>query len=482
MTGAGKRFWHWMLALGAVVMLLRAANIGYILHCAQRDGVEYYWGPDSTSNVQNAEALFDERPLQPIFRERIAYPFLLAVGQAAGLEYRALLWLTPPLEILAVPAMAWLAWTLTRRRSVAALAAVLYGLNPNAFQLSATLMPDWLNAQVMLLGLAALLDWARTGRRQSAWAAAVLLPLSQTIRPTLFLVIGPMAVLLWKGFWSPARRRLNLALCAAVLVYPAVNVGVNIRFYGVPNLLLSSGYQLHQVYVSYVRALERNAEQPDSLTRLYFDEKHNVALNDPREILTDPYGHNPISPDFARNYRSLVADSRAFLRARWPLWLQAGFDGLHRQLFYLPRIEPDGRATGLYPGWLGWAQKLHKPALFFAFCGVWLLIRRLPWGVTLFYAGCTAIIAMAVTGSWHDSVRVRVLVDLLYTPVIAAALLSRPAWLCLGGLAAVAYVPRRFFHLSAAYMVGATTVVLLGAAAWLLRVSGVRPEAAGPPA
>ena len=120
--------------------------------------------------------------------------------------------------------------------------------------------------------------------------------------------------------------------------------------------------------------------------------------------------------------------------------------------------------------------------MFFAVCGVCLMIRRLPWGVILFYAGCTAIIAIAVTASWHDSVRVRLLVDLLYTPVIAAGLLSRPAWLCLGGLVAGAYVPRRLFRWSGAYMQVASAIVLVLSAAFLLRISGPKPENGGPPA
>ena len=481
MAAGSKTFWRWMLALGCAAMLLRAANIAYLLHCSQRDGIEYYAGADTVSNIQNAEAMFDARPLAPIFRERVAYPFLLAAVKGSGLEYRDLLWLTPPLEIPAVLAMALLGLVLARRKTVAALAAGLYVVNPNAFQLSATLMPDWLNGQVMLMGIATLLDWAQNGRRRSLLFAGVLLPLSQTIRPTLFLIVVPLVVLLWKGFLVRERRWGNLLLCAAVLAYPAFNLGLNARLYGVPNLLLSSGYQLHQCYVSYVRALERNAAQPGSMAQMYFEEKHRVISSDPREVATDPYGNNPIRADFARNYNDLVAESKAYLHAHPGLWLEAGIQGIYRQLFYLPRLTPDARNAGLYPVSPAWLYRLHSPALFFAFCGVFLLLRRLPVGVTLFYAGSTAIIAMAVTASWYDTVRVRLLVDLLYTPVIAAGLLSLPAWLSLAGLAAVAYVPRRIFHLSVTYMHVASAVMLLLAAAFLLRISGSEPKAAEPP-
>ena len=477
-----RTFWRWMLALGCAAMLLRAANIGYLLHCSARDGVEYYAGADTASNIQNAAALFNAQPLAPIFRERITYPFLLAAVKAAGLEYRDLLWLTPPLDIPAVLAMALLGLVLTRRQSVAALGAGLYILNPNAFQLSATLMPDWLNGQVMLMGIAALLHWAQSGRRESALAAGILLAFSQTIRPTLFLVIGPLVILLWKGFWARERRWGNLLLCASVLAYPAFNLGLNARLYGVPNLLLSSGYQLHQCYVSYVRALEQDAVQPGSIAQRYFEEKHRIISSDPRELATDPYGNHPIRPDFARHYRDLVAESKAYLHAHPGLWLRAGCDGIYRQLFYLPRLAPDARHSHLYPVPSAWVHRLHNPALFFAFCGVFLLIRRLPWGTTLFYAGCTGIIALAVTASWYDTVRVRLLVDLLYTPVIAAGLLSLSAWLCLGSLVAVAYVPRRLFRLPVAYMQVASVIVLLLAAAGLLRKSGPQPETGGPPA
>lgn len=477
-----RTFWRWMLALGCAAMLLRIANIAYLLHCSARDGIEYYAGADTASNIRNAEALFNARPLAPIFRERITYPFLLAAVKAAGLEYRDLLWLAAPLEIPTVLALALLGLLLTRRQAVAALGAVLYILNPNAFQLSATLMPDWLNGQVMLMGIAALLHWAQRGLRKSALAAGGLLLISQTIRPTLFLIIGPLVLLLWKGFWARERRWGNLLLCAAVLAYPAFNLGLNARLYGVPNLLLSSGFQLQHCYVSYVRALERNAAQPGSIAQMYFEEKHRVISSDPREVATDPYGNNPIHPDFARNYNGLVAESKAYLVARPGLWLQAGYDSVYRQLFYMPRLAPDARNHGLYPVPSAWLYRLHNPALFFAFCGVFLLIRRLPWGTTLFFAGCTAIAVLGATASWYDTVRVRLLVDLLYAPVIAVGLLSLPAWLCLGGLVAAAYVPRRLFRLSVAYMQVASTIVLVLAAAFLLRISGPKPENGGPPA
>lgn len=480
------------------MMVLRAANIAYVLHCSQRDGVEYYAGPDTGSNIRNSETLFDERPMSPIFRERIAYPFLLGLVRMADLGYRHLLWLTVPLELPCVWAMALLGWTLSRRKAVAALAALLYVLNPNGYQLSAVLMPDWLNGQVMLMAVASTMNWALGGSRRSGWIACVLLPVSQMIRPTLFLLVAPLVLLLWRGFFSRPRRLINVVLCASAIAYPAINVGVNYALYGVPTLLLSSGFQLHQVYVSYVRALQRNAEQPQSMTFLYFDEKHNVQLADPREIATDAYGSNPIRPDFATHYDSLVASSKEFLHEHAGLWVQANLAGIQAQLFYPPRLSPspspetmdgfreimrldpldaDRRGVRLYPDLDSLMRKIHSLALFFAFCGVMLTLRKFPVGVTLFYAGCTGIILLACGAAWHDSVRVRLLVDLIYTPILAVGLLSLPAWGCFAALGAVAYGPRKLFGWPHAYMQVATTAMLGGAAAFLLRMSG--PEKSG---
>ena len=486
-------FWRGMLLLGGILMCLRAANVAYVLHCSQRDGVEYYSGPDTASNILNSQALFDERPLTPIFRERIVYPFLLGMTRMAGLEYRQLLWLTVPLEIPAVLAMGLLGLALSRRKNVAALGAVLYVLNPNGYQLSAVLMPDWFNGQIMLMAVALFINWAMAGSRRSGWGASVLLPLSQMIRPTLFLLIGPMVLLLWKGFFAPGRRMLNVVLCSSVLVYPAINMAVNYRLYGVPNLLLSSGYQLHHCYVSYVRAIQRNAESPQSMTYLYFDEKHTRQLADPREIATDPYGTSPIKSDFKIYYAGFVESSKAFLHANFGLWVQAGLDGIRQQLFYPPRLNPipdpeamDGfreimllepvdrgrRGTRLYPDLDSPMRKIHTLALFFTLCGVMLSIRRLPVGVTLFYAGCTAIIAMACTAAWYDSVRVRLLVDVIYTPILAVGLLSLPAWLCFASLSVFAYGPRKLFHWPQTYMVVASTLITFFSALFLLRRSG----------
>jgi hypothetical protein len=497
-SGGLKPFMAWIFALAVALVILRAANIAYILHCSQRDGIEYYSGPDTGSNILNSEALFDERPMAPIFRERIVYPFLLGVMRMAGLKYQLLLWLTVPLEIPCVFAMALLGWALTGRKAVAAIGAVLYVLYPNGYQLSAILMPDWLNGQIMLMAIALLMNWAFHGSRWSGWAACLLIPISQMIRPTLFLLIGPLVLLLWKGFFARDRRVINAILCASAVAYPALNLGVNAALYGVPNLLLSSGFQLHHCYVSYVRAIQRNADTPQSMTFLYFDEKHNVQLADPREVATDPYGTNPIRPDFAVQYTSIVKSSEEFLHRNWRLWFQANLDGIRKQMFNPPRFSPipdpevmDGfskimrvepadkvqQGIRLYPDLDSLMRKIHLVALIFIFCGVMLTIRKLPIGGTLFYAGCTGIILLACGAAWHDSVRVRLLLDLLYTPILATGFLSIPAWLCFASLSGFAYGPRRFLHFSNAYMVVASIIVLFGAAIALLRISGPRAKA-----
>ena len=475
-----KSFWRWMFRLGFVLALLRGLNIAYVLHCSQRDGIEYYDGPDTFSYVGNAEALFDERPMSPLFRERVLYPFLLAAVKALGLEYRHLLWLTVPLEIPSVLAMALLGLAVTRRKGVAALGALIYALNPNGYQLSTVLMADWFNAQLMLMGFALAVHWAVKGHRPSGRGACLLLPLSQMTRPTLFLIVVPVALLLGRTFLMRDRRRTSLAMCAALLVYPAINFAVNATLYGVPSLLLTPGFMLRHGPVSYIRAVERNAEHPDSMTRLYFDEKHNVAYADPREMALEPYGHRPIPPDFAVLYRDLLREANEFLHAHPRLWFQVSLAGIDRQLFYAPFFHPLPKAAHLYPDTDGAMRKLHSLALFFAVCGAMLTIRRLPPEVVLFYAACTAMIAMASTAAWHDSVRVRALIDLLYTPILAAGLLSVPAWIGFASLSVVAYVPRKLFGWPQAYLVAASAVATTITALVLLRRSG--PEKIAAPA
>lgn len=496
-------FWRGILALGLLVAGLRAANIAYVLHGSQRDGIEYYVTPDTVSYLLNSEAMFDERPMSPLFRERIGYPFLMALARGAGVGVRHLMWLTVPLEVPAVLSMALLGWALTRRKAVAGLAAVLYALNPNGFQGSALLIPDWLNGQFMLMAIALAMDWALNGRRWSGWAACVLLPVSQMLRPTLFAVAVPLVCLLAKGFWIRERRGMNILLVVAALAYPAVNVAVNAVFYGVPTLMLSSGFQLHACFVSHVRAQERNAEKPDSMTRLYMEEKHLVQLADPREQILNPFGHTPIADNFAEVYEDVVKTSNAYLRERMGWWILSGLGGLRYQLSLAPSLNGglsaeqterfwqlmEGQegavsgpaATALYPRFSGVMSKLHKLALFFSLCGVMLTIRRLPVGVTMFYAGCTAIIAMACAAAWYDTVRVRLLVDLIYTPILAVGLLSVPAWIGFASLTMIAYGPRKLFGWSNAYMQGASAVVTLVTAAVLAWRSGSEDGGEGDP-
>jgi len=63
-----KSFWRWIFCLGVVSMFLHGANIGYILHCSEQDGVEYYAGADTASYVENSRAMFDARPMSLAFR------------------------------------------------------------------------------------------------------------------------------------------------------------------------------------------------------------------------------------------------------------------------------------------------------------------------------------------------------------------------------------------------------------------------------
>ena len=467
-----RSFWRWMLALAVATMLARGASVAQILNRSRADGVEYYATADTGSYVANSYAMFDERPMSPIFRERIAYPFLLALARWAGLEHRQLLWLTVPLEVPAVLAMAWLGWLLSRRKAVAALGALLFAASPNAFQHGATLLPDWLNAQVMLMGIALLLDWALEGRRKSAVGACILLPLAQLIRPTLFPVVGPVVLLLAQGFRVPGRRAVNAAICASVMAYPALSAGVNHSLYGVARPMLSAGFQLHHSYVSYVRALRRNAENPQSMTALYFDEKHNVQLADPREVATGAYGHGPIRPDFAENYNGIVESARAYLLENKMLWAQAAAAGIRQQLFAPPAMRSAAQGGRASPAWQAWMRRLHLGALFFATCGAALLVRRLPVGVALFYAGCTGLVVLASAASWHYGVRVRLLAEILYTPVLAAGLLSGTAWKCAAATVAAAYLPRRLLRVPHAYVTVVSAVATAATAILLLRRSG----------
>ena len=109
--------------------------------------------------------------------------------------------------------------------------------------------------------------------------------------------------------------------------------------------------------------------------------------------------------------------------------------------------------------------------------GVMLSLRRFPWEFTLFYAACTGITAMACTGAWYDSVRVRLLLDLLYTPILAIGLLSAPAWGCFAAWLGAAYGPRKLFGWLHAYVQAATAVMLGLSAAFLLRISGPEKDA-----
>jgi hypothetical protein len=462
-----RTFWRGMLVLGLLSACLHGAHLGYILHCSDRDGVDYYVFPDTRSYRDDSVAMFDERPMSPLFRERIVYPLLLAAAHQLDLPARALLWLPVPMEIPAVLAMALMGLLVSRRKSVAALAAVIYVVNPNSYQISAALMPDWLNAQFALISFALVMNWVLKEDRKSGIAACVMIPITQMIRPTLFPMIVPLLLLLGTSWRGKERRLINGLLCLSALMYPLVNTAINYHLYGVPRPLLAPGLQLHHGYVSMMRAMERNAENPGSLSDLYFDEKHNVALMHPAEIAVAAYWNTPIRQDFASNYHHIVQYSKEFVAARPLMRLTLHRMGAERYFFMYPSFSPGIKADHLYPDWSSVMRKIHWLALFFTLCGAAWMIGRLNVNVTLFILCWTGVVGLILIGTWHDSVRVRVIIDLLATPFLATGLLSLPAWMGFAALVMAAYVPRRFmgashyFMLASAALVSAVTAVVL---------------------
>jgi len=468
-----NRFWRAILILGIVSAVLHGINIAYVLHCSERDGVEYYTFDDTASYINNSRAMFEEQPMSPLFHERVVYSFLLAVVNAAGLPYHSLIWLTVPMEVPAVMCMALLGLLLTRRKYIAVISAVIYVLNPNSYQISASLLPDWLNGQCALISMALTLNWVLNGHKKSGYAACFMIPFTQMIRPTTFPMIVPLLILLFrKDSLASHRRTLNGLLCLSALAYPLLTTAINYSLYGVPRPLLAPGLQLHHGYVSTIRAMLRNAETPGSITEYYFDEKHNVALKHPAEVAIDSYGNSPIRADFASNYYHIVQMSKEIISQHPGLRLEIMLTGAQRYLFFAPSFSPGVNSSHLYPDWSSTMRKLHWMALVFTLCGAALMVRRLDPRVTLFILCWVGIVGLVLVGTHHDSVRVRLLIDLMFIPFFAVGLLSVPTWISLFSLVLIAYGPRRFLGASHEYMLIASAVVAVISTIVLAAISG----------
>jgi len=445
-----KRLLRVLLVIGLVSAVLHGWRVAEVLRLSDELGVDLTEGPDTPSYTGNAGALLDGRPFSPLFRERVLYASLIAGARILGFRDQSVLWVCVPLEIPAILALGFLAWYVARKPAASVVAAVLYAAYPNTYQVAVVLMPDLLHAQLVVMALALTAAWVEYDRRSFAGLAALLWLMAQVTRPTMFLVVASLPWLLWRTFLVPGRRTISLLLCALTVVYPISMTVSNALRFGIARPSLAGVEYLHSGFVPRMKAMQRNALQPQSMTQLYREEREVIARGDPTWRSLRLFAQEPPLPGFHAAYRELMDRNGAFVRAHRGLYIRASIEGILEQWNKTPAALPQEWTLFNVPEELkrpasAWVLRAYRLALVLAMFGVALAWARGPRGLVLFTAVSSVPLVMAWTSCWWDSSRVKLVFDLLLLPFAAAAAVCPASWAAVVAAAGLGYLPRKLF-------------------------------------
>lgn len=486
----GRALWRTWLWLGVASALLHGLNLAYVLHQQRSTGIDLVGvAADTRFYLNNGEALFDGRWLAPLYRERPLYSFLLGGLPRLGLPVSSVLWITVFLEIPATMAMGLLAWSAFRRRAISVVAALLYVVYPNTYQLGALLMPDLLHLQFGLMAIAASLAWVTLDRKPALWAAALFWPLAHLTRPTLMPAIGLLVLLFDRSTWR--RRAGYAALAAAMMVWPLVNTALNRQWFGVTWPFLAQAELLHSGVVPRMKAWERNKTE-GGITRLYTEEREIVARGNPDWIHLGYFEHKPPPADFGPTFRRLVSSAKEYIGKHPDAFRAVVWDGFVTvAILRPPRFHPQEWADSpdrerLYPDWSNALRRLFYVAMLLTLGAVVPAVAGGDRRAVLFLLALAMMTTSAWTTCWWDSHRVRVVFDCLLLPLLALGLCTAGVWAWTAAVLLLGYLPMRLGWFGPAGLAAVVILLALLQAAIVVnqrlkqrRVSQSRPLGAG---
>lgn len=388
----------WLVAIGLAAFALNTANLVYLARSEGCGAVlelcPFETGTLSTPDSGGYVALADSIREQgfwatDFYRRPPGYPLILAGATALAGDPVAALWLGPVLAGIAAAAAAWLGAFFAGSRGAGVLAGLAFIAWPNVYQYLPLLLTDSLHASLVLIALAASIHWRTSGRTSAGLLAGALWLVAQSLRPTLLALPALLPFLLWKR--SPSRRYavVSLVLWSATLVVPLFTVASNWSRHGLilpPQACYAAPRLKVQLGGGDFRRLRRECLQeyrkaPLQRARLdgEFLAEHPVmaAKSFAYEILTQ-----------------LLASPRPYYYSHW------------HEHYGGTRVMSRG-SMGIY--WV------------LAVAALGWLVRRSP-GDAIFLAGLGALVMLpAANVSWVGA-RIRLPVDLVFLPPVAAFL------------------------------------------------------------
>ncbi len=456
-----KRAVCWIALL---VVLVHGIWIQRVAVHVRAGGADPYTMCDTESYVLAADQFFSSIPVAPVFRERLFYPFMLAIARQFGSD-TAVLWLMLPMHGLAVLAIAYIAGILSDKRWIPIGSSLLYALNPSFYTYGVNLGTDVNHAQFAILATAASMAWMKTGRRRWVIAAVLFWGVAQLTRQAFLPIAVALVPLWWGRLRDSATRVTTVAALGATMAIPMFYVVSNAVVFGVPAPSFATVEALHRYVVPRMRMVQRHAENHSlELTPLWLDERERVALENEDYRALRLYSPVPASPEFRDHYLRVVESDMEIIRKDWGLFWATGLQEVWSQASTPPSAparvlgQEDGPGIALQESLF---RKGFKLSMALGLIGLAAAAARRHFGIVLFVLAFLAMTLLPSVLVWWLGGRMRLPAELVLMPFVMLALGTSGGWIFIAGIALLGYAPFKLFGLSELYLQSTTAGCLL---------------------
>ena len=409
---------------------------------------------DSGSYALSSQALFDSRPMAPLFRERIIFPIFLAAGNLLGNPARAL-WLMLPLHGLAVIAICYITSILSSKRWVPLVSGLLYVLTPSFYFFGIELGTDVLHAHLAVCATALAIAWPRTLRVSHLAGTSLLWMATQLTRPTYFPIGFGLLLLWWPCMKNRYTRVASAFALVATLLVPVYFICTNASRYGVFTPTFCGFENIHTIITPRIRMFQRHSEDPSRRYSRLFSEERDKAMQNPDYLALKMRAAEPPSNDFRSHYRHLMQYNVEYIKNNKGLFLKSGMMELRSIIMACGRSP----AHKIIPGNPAFAaahdsviRKTTRLALPLGLLGLIIALTNRQWKIVAFASIFFAMVFIPSIMLWWQGDRIRLSAELLMMPFVALSLGSLPGLGFIAGTTLLGYIPFKTFQLPENYL------------------------------
>ncbi len=438
-----------LVIAGLLSLVLHAAYLVRLFDLSAATGVDLWASGDTGTYLGYADALVRGNPPNPVYRERVLLPLLIAAFQKAGAEPQSVLWVVVLLEPLVVYCLGFFAWKLFGNPWIAGLSALAYVFYPNSYGRGGLVDTDMLHAQLTVVALTATFCWWKEGRGRALAGAIPLWILLQLLRPTMYLAVVPLAILAIDVVRRYGTWRSAVALIASLLVVPTVMASHNWRAHDVASPSLLQAENLWVWMLPRIKTEQRNLTEPAPLSVLFAEEQEKARSS---QVWKDFHNHGNDISRVGPAYRQLIGESKAFMATNTSWVIRTCWTELRRQVsappqFYLHEaMHKDLRSLQSL------ADSAHILVLLLLPLGVAYSLRQCAPAWILFMVVFVAMImGPATIVAWWQGSKYRLLADVIVIPWIVLAAVQPLTWGLVAAFVTIGYFPRRFLGAPAAW-------------------------------